>query len=156
VTFRTGKPITGLHLVKVFDGPTGAEDDKQADDVVDLLREVQRGASTDYKSKAEEEDETRGEREFFLALARKIDERLWWARGKARIVELGTRDGWSIGLHDREGRPYEVQITYSELAEVAILQRVHDSERGPDVMCGHICDQLEAARKRYYDRAGLS
>ncbi len=143
------KPIPGLHLVKVLDDPA---EDKMADDVVDLVREIQRGAETDYQSKADAETEKRAEQEFFLALARKIDERLTWASGKARVTELGTRDGWHISLKDREGRPYEIEITYDALAEVALLQRCADEERGIEVMVNSIVDKLLKARQRYFER----
>lgn len=123
-----------------------------ADDVTDLLDELRRGASPDYVSAADVEDERRASESFFTALARAIDSRLPWAAGRAVVAELASRDGWSVALRDRDGRPYDVTVTYSALADVALLQRAHDTERGPSVMAGLIVERLEAARRRWFER----
>lgn len=147
------KPIPGVHLVKVLDDPA---EDKMADDVVDLVREIQRGAQTDYQSQADAESERRGEIEFWRHVARVIDERCPWADGKVRVTELGTRKGWHIQARDRYGRTFPIEVTYDELAEVALMQQAHDQENGPLVMADKIVDKIEQARKRYFERAGLA
>jgi hypothetical protein len=136
-----------VHLVKT-------ECTSAADDIRDIIAAEVQGRATEaaHQTRAELEEEKRAEAYFFTVIARRLDERLTWAEGKIKIVELGNRDGYHLTLKDREGRPYEVQVYYSELVEVAAAQRAFETERGPVLMADHIAEKLEAARRRYFER----
>lgn len=144
-------PVPGVFLALTPDDPEQA---RQADDIRDLVAaEVQgRATDTDQPTQNEIEEERRAEAHFFEVVATHLHTHLTWAHGKARVIELGTRDGYHITLRDREGRPYEVQIYYSDLAEIALQQREHDRELGPERCAAHIADKLNQARKRYFER----
>lgn len=143
------KAIPGVHLVKCGDPAALAE----ADDIRDIVNaELHGRMRADYQAVSDKEAERRAEAYFFEVVARTIDARLTWAAGKCKLIETGERDGYFITLRDREGRPYQVSVLYDELAEVAIVQRAHDTERGPELMAELICDRLEAARRHYFMR----
>lgn len=140
------KAIAGVHLVKT-------EDTAQADDIRDIVHAEQQGRILDpHATQREQEEERKGEAYFFEAVARRIDERLTWAASKLRVVELGERDGYLMRLSDREGRPYEIQVLYDDLVEIALAQRAWETERGPTVMADLICDKLTEARRKYFER----
>lgn len=143
------KAKPGVHLVKCGDPAALSE----ADDIRDIVAaELHGRMRADYQAASDREAEQRAEAYFFEVVARTIDARLTWAHGKCKLIESGNRDGYYITLRDREGRPYEASVLYDELAEVAIAQRAHDTERGPELMAELICAKLDAARAHYFHR----
>jgi hypothetical protein len=154
---RDPPPVPGVHLVKT----TSLEEDSLASDVVDILQEGLRG-STDTDSGGVEEtyvttlaqDEARQtEHEFFQALARRVRERCPWTDGKRGlgIGDLGTRDGWRFSVYDQDGRPFEIEVSFSNIAQVAQQQRKSTLGNFHRVL-DNICDQLRDARARYFAR----
>jgi len=150
-------PVPGVHLVKT----TSAEEDSLASDVVDILQEGLRGSTdTDtggveetYLTTLEKDEAARTEREFMSALARRIGDRCPWAHGKRglKVVELGTRDGWRFSVFDREGRPFEVEISFSSIAQVAQRQRKASFSNFHKTL-DHIVDQLQEERVKHFRR----
>jgi hypothetical protein len=130
------KPIPGVPLVKAFDGDNPSKaDDAMADDVVEILREGLRGSADGPgdggvepvdKTTLEQDQARQTEAEFFRAIAAKLKERVGdWANGKRGLAcaDLGTRDGWRFGLYDKDGRLFEIEVTFSEIAAIAAMQR---------------------------------
>lgn len=150
-------PIPGVHLVKT----TSREEDSMASDVMDILQDGLRGSTdTDtggveetYLSTLAQDEAKRIEHEFFQALARRVRERLTWSDGRAGlgICELGTRDGWRFSVRDKEGRPFEVEISFSNIAQIAQQQRKTTFGNFHRVL-DNICDQLRDARVAYVAR----
>jgi hypothetical protein len=159
---RDPPAVPGVHLVKT----TTREEDSMASDVVDILQAAQRGSSdTDvggveetYRTTLEQDEARRTEHEFFQALGRRVKERCPWADGKRGLAigDLGTRDGWRFSIYDREGRPFEVEVSFSSIAEVAQQQRKSTLGNFHRVL-DNICDRLRDARVAYMARrdAGL-
>jgi len=149
--------IPGVHLVKT----TTREEDSMASDVMDILQEGLRGGTdTDvggveetYVSTLAQDEARRTEHEFFQALGRRVRERCPWADGKRGLAigDLGTRDGWRFSIYDREGRPFEVEVSFSGIAEVAQQQRKSTLGNFHRVL-DNICDQLRDARVKYMAR----
>jgi len=149
--------IPGVHLVKT----TSTEEDSMASDVVDILQEGLRGSTdTDvggveetYLTTLEKDEAARTEREFLQAVAHRCRERLPWANRKRglRVVELGNRDGWRFTVYDREGRPFEVEISYSNIAQVATIQRKAAQSNFHKTL-DYVCDQLFEARVQFHKR----
>jgi hypothetical protein len=132
-----------------------------ASDVVDILQEGLRGSSdTDmggvegtYRTTLEQDEARRTEHEFFQALARRVRERCPWADGKRglAISDLGTRDGWRFSLLDKEGRPFEVEVSFSSIAQIAQEQR-KTTFGNFHRMLDNICDRLRDARAKWFAR----
>ena len=150
-------PVPGVHLVKT----TTREEDSMASDVVDILREGLRGGmdcdvggvEETYRTTLEQDEARRTEHEFFNALGRRVKERCPWADGKRGLAigDLGTRDGWRFSVYDKEGRPFEVEVSFSSIAEVAQQQRKSTLGNFHRVL-DNICDRLRDARARYFVR----
>lgn len=157
-----GKPIPGVHLVKAFDGPNPSRaDEAMADDVVEILREGLRGGTdcdvggveTDYATTRELEEAQRTERQFFEAIGKKLGERCGWADGRKGLAcgDLGTRKGWRFGVYDRDGRLFEIEVTYSEIEEVARVQQAATLSNF-DHTLNRIAGKFEEARRTYFAR----
>lgn len=150
--------VPGVHLVKT----TSREEDSMASDVVDILQDATRG-STDtemggvegtYRTTLEADEAKRTEHEFFQALAKRVKERFsGWADGKRGLAigELGTRDGWRFSIYDKEGRLFEVEVSFSSIAQVAQTQRRSTLGNFHRIL-DSICDQLLDARVKYMSR----
>jgi hypothetical protein len=156
---RDPAPVAGVHLVKT----TSREEDSLASDVVDLLREGTRGGTDTDVGGVEEtlittqqaDELARTEQEFLQALAGRIKEVCPWVDGKRGLAvrELGAigGHGWAFSVYDRDGRPFDVQLTYSEIREVALVQRratVSNFRRVLD----NVCEKLTLARAGYFAR----
>lgn len=150
-------PVPGVHLVKT----TSREEDSLASDCVDILQAGLRGSTdTDmggveetYRTTLEKDEAARTEREFMSALARRVREFCPWANGRRglTVVELGTRDGWRFGVYDMDGRMFEVEVSFSSIAQVAQQQRkstLGNFHRTLD----HICEQLRDERVKFFTR----
>lgn len=150
-------PVPGVHLVKT----TSREEDSMASDVVDILTEGLRGSTdTDvggveqsYLTTLAKDEAKRTEFEFMQALAHRIRERCPWANGAdgLRVRELGNRDGWKFSVTDREGRPYAVEITFSEIYEVARVQRNATLSNFPAIL-DSVANKLNITRADYFSR----
>lgn len=150
-------PVPGVHLVKTTD----RAEDSMASDVVDILQADQRGSTdTDtgsaeetYLTTLEQDEARRVEHEFLQALAHRVRERCTWADGKRGLAvgDLGTRDGWRFSVYDREGRPFEVEVSFSNVYQIAKEQRKTTFGNFHRVL-DNICDQLRDARVRYMAR----
>lgn len=149
--------VLGVHLVKT----TSREEDSLASDVMDILHDAVRGGADcdvggveeTYVSTLAADEARRTEHEFFQALARRVRERCPWADGKRglQIGELGGRDGWRFGVYDCEGRPFEVEIFFSHIHEIAAQQRKGTLSNFHRVL-DSVCDKLRDARVRYFVR----
>ncbi len=150
--------IAGQHLVKCVDDPA---EDKLADDVVEILRDGLRGG-TDcdvggvegaYLTTLEKDAARRTEYEFMQALAHRLRERCPWVDGGQglRVRELGTRDGWRFSVTDREGRPYAVEISFSEIYEISKLQRNATLSNFTGTL-DHIAQKMNLTRADYFAR----
>lgn len=157
-----GKPIPGVHLVKAFDGPNPSrEEDAMADDVVEILRDGLRGGTdcdvggveSDYATTRELEEARRTERQFFEAIGQKLKERCSWADRRKGLAcgDLGTRKGWRFGCYDKDGRLFEIEITYSEIEEVARIQQAATLSNF-DHTLNRIVGKFEEARRVYFAR----
>jgi hypothetical protein len=154
---RDPPPVAGVHLVKT----TSREEDSLASDVVDLLQEATRGGTdTDvggvegtYLTTLERDEMQRIEHEFFQKLAHRVRERCPWTDGRRGlgVNELGDRDGWRFSVYDRDGRPFEVEISFSHIAQIASEQRKSTFGNFHRVL-DNICDGLRDARVRYFAR----
>jgi hypothetical protein len=149
--------VPGVHLVKT----TSREEDSLASDVVDILQEGLRGSTdTDsggvegtYRTTLEQDEARRTEHEFMQALAKRLKERCPWADGKRglQVSDLGTRDGWRFGLFDKEGRPFEVEVSFSSIAQIAQEQR-KTTFSNFHRMLDNICDRLRDERAKWFAR----
>lgn len=148
----TDKTLTPLG--KVYDGehPT-RERDQAADDVYDIVMADIQGRSEigDGPSAADQEADIRAERLFFAAVSEAVTERCKeWLAGRFRISYLASRDGYRFSAGDREGRVYEVEITYSEFSEVAARQR--NTDKNLTHMADEVARKLTNARRYYFER----
>ncbi len=154
---KSPPPVAGLHLVKV--GPESEH--SLASDCVDILQEGLRGGADcdvggvegTYRTTLEQDEARRTEHEFFQALAKRAKERCPWADGKRGLAigDLGTRDGWRFSLYDREGRLFEVEVSFHAIAEIANQQRkatLGNFHR----MLDNVCDRLRDKRVEYFSR----
>lgn len=154
---RDPPPVAGVHLVKT----TTREEDSLASDVMDILQEATRGGpdcdvggvEETYVTTLAADEARRTEHEFFQALARRVKERCPWADGTRglQIGDLGTRDGWRFGVYDKDGRPFEVEIFFSHIHEIAAQQRKGTLGNFHRVL-ETVCDKLRDARARYFVR----
>ena len=150
-------PVAGLHLVKT----TSREEDSLASDVVDILQDGLRGGTDcdvggveDPAMTTLEADElARTEHEFYNALARRVRERCPWVDGRIGlgVSELGNRDGWRFTVRDKDGRPFEVEFTYSNIREIALTQRKATVSNFRKVL-DKVCDKLGDERAKYFAR----
>ncbi len=132
-----------------------------ASDVVDILQDGLRGSTdTDtggveetYVSTRAQDEAKRTEHEFFNALAQRVKERCTWADGKRGLAigDLGTRDGWRFSVYDREGRLFEVEVSFSHIHQIASEQRKTTFGNFHRVL-DSICDQLRDAQVKYMAR----
>jgi hypothetical protein len=132
-----------------------------ASDVMDILQEGLRGGTdTDvggvegsYRTTLERDEAKRTEFEFMQALAHRIKDRCGWVSGSAglRVRELGTRDGWRFSVTDRDGRPYAVEVSFSEIFEVSQLQRNATLSNFFGTL-DHITEKLNRTRADYFSR----
>lgn len=150
------RPVPGLHLVKTTD----PVDDALASDVVDILQEGLRGGGggveADYQTTREAEEAERTEREFFNAIGTKLRERCSdWADGRRglHVLELheAGRRGWKFGVYDRDGRLFEVECLWSQLAELAAQQQA-GTFHNFDLILNKVIGQFEQARRTYFAR----
>ncbi len=150
-------PVAGVHLVKTTD----RVEDSLASDVMDILHDAVRGgADTDvggveetYISTLEREEMERIEHDFLNALAQRVRERCPWIDGRRglSVTDLKVSPGWHFAVWDRDGRPFDVQITYHQIHEIAAQQRkgmLSNFRRTLD----HVCDKLQDARAVYFRR----
>lgn len=155
---RDPPPVAGLHLVKT----TSREEDALASDVVDILQDGLRGGTDtdtggvegDYQTTLAADEAKRTEAEFFRAIADKLKTRIGdWANGKKGVAfgDLGTRDGWRIGVYDRDGRLFEVEIRYSEIQAIAAQQRAMDLSNFEHLL-DRIVAKLQDARRTWFAR----
>lgn len=151
-------PVPGLHLVKT----NSREDESMASDCVDILQDGLRGSTdtdtggvdSDYQTTLAADEAKRTEAEFFRAVADKLKTRIGdWANGKRGVAfgDLGTRDGWRIGVYDRDGRLFEVEIRYSEIQAIAAQQRAKDLSNF-DHLLDRIVAKLQDARRVWFAR----
>lgn len=149
--------IPGVHLVKT----TTREEDSLASDVVDILQEATRGSNdTDVGGVEESYIATRDldamkivEREFMNALAGRIKEVCPWVDGRKGLTvsDLQVAPGWHFHVFDGDGRPFDVQVTFSEIHEIASQQRrgmLSNFRKTLDA----VCDKLRDARVAYFRR----
>ncbi len=151
-------PVAGLHLVKT----TSREEDSLASDCVDLLHEGLRG-STDcdvggveetVQSTLDRDAERRTEWEFMQAVALRVKERCSdWVSGAdgLRVAELAGRNGWRFSVADREGRRYAVEISYSEILEIARAQRNATLSNFAGIL-DRVAQRLNETRASYFSR----
>jgi hypothetical protein len=154
---RDPAPVPGVHLVKT----TSREEDSLASDCVDILRDGLRGGTDCDVGGVEETQQTtleadelaRTEHEFYNALARRVRERCPWVDGHVGlgVSELGERNGWRFQVRDREGRPFEVEFTYSNIREIALRQRRNTVSNFRAVL-DLVCDKLGEERAKYFAR----
>ncbi len=150
-------PVTGVHLVKT----TSREEDSLASDVVDILRDGLRGGTDCMVGGVEEsltttreaDELARTEHAFFQALAGRIREVCPWVDGRRGLAvsETGLPRGWKFAVYDRDGRPFEVSFTYSDVEQIALTQRratVSNFRRVLD----SVCERLQFERARYFAR----
>jgi hypothetical protein len=153
-------------LVQAFDGENPSrEESAMADDVCDILADGLRAGSgetgggdaggvEDYQTTREQEEAQRTEREFFQAIGGKLRARCGdWANGRKGLAigELGTRDGWRFGLLDMDGRLFEIEVRYSEIAAVAAMQRT-DALSNFEHTLDRIVAKFQEARRIYLAR----
>lgn len=150
-------PVAGLHLVKT----TSREEDSLASDVVDILHDGLRGG-TDVDVGGVEESLTttreadelaRTEQEFLHSLAARIREVCPWTDGRRglSVREMHSPRGWAFSVYDRDGRPFDVQLTFSDVEAIALTQRratVSNFRRVLD----NVTDKLQFERARYFAR----
>lgn len=160
---RDPPPVPGLHLVKTFDGDSPTrEESAMADDVVEILRDGLRGGTdcdtggveSDYVTTLAADEAKRTEAEFFRAIAGKLKTRIGdWADGRRGVAfgDLGTRDGWRVGVYDRDRRLFEVEIRYSEIQAIAAQQRAKDLSNF-EMMLDRIVAKLQEARRVWFAR----
>jgi hypothetical protein len=154
---RDPAPIAGVHLVKT----TSREEDSLASDVVDILQEATRGGpdcdvggvEESYITTRDQDQMRLVEREFMHALAGRIKEVCPWVDGRKGLIvsDLRTAPGWHFHVFDRDGRPFDVQITFSEIYEIASQQRrgmLNNFRRTLD----NVCEKLRDARASYFAR----
>jgi hypothetical protein len=156
-------PVPGLHLVKT----NSREDESMASDVVDILQDGLRGGTdtdtggveAEYQTTLATDEAKRTEAEFFRAIADKLKLRVGdWANGKKGVAfgELGTRDGWRIGLYDRDGRLFEIELRYSEIQAIAAQQRAKDLSNFEHMLDRIVAKFQEARRTWFARRDGVS
>lgn len=152
------KPVPGLHLVKTTD----PAEDALASDVVDILQEGLRGSTDtdtggvegDFVTTREADELKQTEHEFFRAIGAKLKERCGeWANGKKGLAvgDLGTRDGWRFGVYDRDGRLFEIEVAFSEIAAIAAMQR-SASLSNFEHMLDRVVAKFQEARRSYFAR----
>ena len=155
--------VPGLHLVKT----NSREDESMASDVVDILQDGLRGGvdcdvggvESEYQTTLAADEAKRTEAEFFRAIADKLKTRVGgWANGKKGVAfgDLGTRDGWRIGLYDRDGRLFEIEIRYSEISAIAAQQRAKDLSNFDHLLDRIVAKFQEARRTWFARRDGVS
>lgn len=154
---RDPAPVPGVHLVKT----TERSEDSLASDVMDILHEATRGGADCDVGGVEETyvttrdaDEARIiEREFVNALAARIRERCPWVSGKRGLTveDMRTAPGWHFSVFDGDGRPFDVQVTFSEIHEIAAQQRKGMLSNFRKTL-DHVCDKLLEARVAYFRR----
>ncbi len=147
----------GVHLVSTVP----RDEASLASDVVDILQAATRGSSdTDVGGVEEtylttlEQDQARiVERQFLEALAQRVKQQCPWADGRRglRVGELGDRHGWRFSLFDTDGRPFECEISYSHIAQVAAMQRAASMSNFGAVL-DSVCEKLQEARGVYFAR----
>ena len=147
-----GGPILSP-LGKVYDGehPT-RERDEAADDVADIiLSDIQGRSEVGDLSRKEMEDDIRAERLFFEAVSNAVSERCRdWLGRRFRISHLPGQAGYMFSAADKEGRQFEVSITYSEFSEVAERQR--KAEKNLTHMADEVVRRISVARDAYHRR----
>jgi hypothetical protein len=146
-----------VHLVKT----TSREEDSLASDVVDILQDGLRGGTDCDVGGVEDpamttlkaDELARTEHEFYNALARRVRERCPWVDGRIGlgVSELGNRDGWRFTVRDKDGRPFEVEFTYSNIREIALTQRRATISNFRKVL-DKVCDKLGDERAKYFAR----
>ncbi len=154
------KPVPGLHLVKTTD----PAEDSLASDVVDILQASVRGSpdcdvggvEEDYVTTREADEAKQTEAEFFRAVADKLKSRVGdWANGRRGVAfgELGTRDGWRLGLYDFDGRLFEVELRWSEIAGIAAQQRAGTISNFEQIL-DRVVAKFQEQRRVYFSRMG--
>lgn len=160
---RDPPAIAGVHLVKT----TSREEDSLASDVMDIVQESLRGGTdtdtggvdTEYQTTLEADQAKRTEAEFFRAIADRLKLRVGdWANGKKGLAcgDLGERNGWRFGLYDRDGRLFEIEVLYSEIAAVAAMQRSADLSNFEHVLDRIVAKFQEARRVWFARRDGVT
>ena len=150
-------PVPGVHLVKTTD----REEDSLASDVVDILQEGLRGGTDcdvggveDVLLTTQQADElARTEHEFYQSLAHRIREVCPWVDGRRGLSVTDTQLplGWKFMVWDRDGRPFEVEFSFSNIEAIALNQRratVSNFRRVLD----SVCEKLRDKRAEYFRR----
>jgi hypothetical protein len=139
-------------LVKTFDGEhPSQEQDEAASDVMDIvLSDISGRTEVGDANRIDDAEDARAEKLFFEAVASKLAERTreWAVRLKMNYNGEGT--GYHFDAFDREGRQFQITVSYSELSEVAALQR--DASRNLEHMTNAIATKLNHARRFYFER----
>lgn len=154
---RDPAPVPGVFLAKTTD----RSEDSLASDVVDLLREGVRGG-TDCEVGGVEEPLTttrdadelaRTENEFIRSLASRVREVCPWVDGKRGLTARETYSprGWSFDVFDRDGRPFQVSLTFSDVEAIALQQRRANVSNFRKVL-DSVCQKLQFERARYFAR----
>lgn len=154
---RDPAPVPGLHLVKT----TSREEDSLASDVVDILHDGLRGG-TDVDVGGVEESLTttrdadelaRTEHEFIRSLASRVRETCPWVDGQRGLTARETYSprGWAFDVWDRDGRPFQVSLTFSDVEAIALQQRRANVGNFRKVL-DNVCEKLQFERARYFAR----
>ena len=150
-------PVAGVHLVKT----TSREEDSLASDVMDILQDGLRGGTdvdvggveATLATTRELDELARTERQFYQALASRLKEACPWVDGKRglQVQETTIPPGWTFAVYDREGRPFSVDLSYSNIAEIALAQRRATVSNMRSVL-DSVCSKLSDARVLYMAR----
>lgn len=154
---RDPAPVPGVFLAKT----TSQAEDSLASDVVDLLREGVRGG-TDCEVGGVEEPLTttrdadelaRTEHEFIRSLASRVREVCTWVDGRRGLTARETYSprGWAFDVWDRDGRPFQVSLTFSDVEEIALQQRRANVSNFRRVL-DSVAEKLQFERARYFSR----
>lgn len=73
-----------------------------------------------------------------------------WRRGLS-VEDMRTAPGWHFSVWDRDGRPFDVQITFHQIHEIAAQQRKGMLSNFRRVL-DNVCDRLQDARAVYFRR----
>lgn len=127
------------------------EQDRLADDVVDMLLEVDQ-ANTSHVSREEQDAARRLELQFAAGLKAALTEQLGPQGIRCHsVLPDGENQGYAIDCRDRNGRMYTCVMAYTESNE--LLHQYEDWERR---LVHLLCRRILDARAKYYQRAGLS
>jgi hypothetical protein len=139
-------------LVKTYDGEHASKErDQAADDVMDLvMADIDGRTEVGDANRIDDAEDARAEKLFFEAVASKLGERTREWATRVRMSYNGEGTGYHFTANDRDGRVFQITVSYSELSEVAALQR--NASKNLEHMTNSIADKLEHARRFYFER----